>query len=1183
LVDRSQASRSPPARGAKPPTPGRIEPMRRLSSPIAKLKAEYEVVVVGSGYGGAIAASRLARAGRQVCVLERGRELQPGEYPDTLAGVLGETQLDTPRRHLFSRTGLYDFRFNEDISVFVGCGLGGTSLINASVALRPIAAVWADPRWPQGLRDDVPHGLEDGFRQAEKMLRPTAYSPPRGSPELLKLQALEKSAARLKAPLDRPPIIVTFREERNHADVEQHACQLCGDCVSGCNYGAKNTLLMNYLPDAKRHGAELYTEISVSRLRRDGDRWLVHYDLLGAERGRFTRETMTLRAKIVVLAAGTLGSTEILLRSADRRLPPEERLPLSKMRGHGFTGNADMIGIGYDTDEPVNGVGAGRRRPDPKAPVGPCITGMIDMRERDGPCGGLMIQEGAVPGALAAVMPVVLGAAALVRGRFQGERRGESLAKLGRRWLGLLRGPYRGAVRNTQTFLVMGRDDAKGHLYLEDDRLRISWPGADRQPIFERVNQCLGEATSALRGTYVANPVPITVHPLGGCCMAEDAGAGVVNHEGQVFSEETGTKVHETLYVCDGAVIPCPLGVNPLLTISALAERMCARLVARHAHARHIDYTPIARATPVEPAPSRSPEALRFTETLRPGLQLTEKMSGHFRVTAAGGGPGAPRGRERHPLEFTLTIISDDLERMLTDSCHTAKLAGTVTSERLSRRPMTVTSGEFGLFVPDPDRVETRRLHYWMELISDEQLASGKRRVYLIKGSKRVRNALPTHAWADLSTLHIRIRDVTDSERGVPFGKGHLTLSVTDFLRQLGTIRARNAHRLTQRLDAAARFAGFFAGMLFSTYGRMLARATVSIPDAPPARFRSSQNFTGYVVATSDKTQVHLTRYLRPQASMRPPKAVILSPGFSVSASSFATGTVDTNLVDYLRDHGYDVWLLDYRASSDFAAAGTAFTIDDIARRDYPAAVNEVCRIAGVEQVQMLVHCVGSMSLLMSLLDGKLKGQVRSVICSQLGAHPIPPTLSRLKACLRLATLLRLVGVKTISADFDPYNLCDRVVDRVLTLIPTRERCNNPVCRRILFLFGESYLHSRLNSATHEAIDEWFGVTSTTALAHIARIVRKGHIVDSEGRDVYLPNVERLKLPISFMHGTRNREFVMEGTQATFDLLREKNDKRWYRLVKIRGYGHMDCFIGRNAARDVFPLILNELDNPPHP
>ena len=93
--------------------------MPRLSAPIEQLRTHYTAVVVGSGYGGGIAASRLARAGKQVCVLERGREFQPREYPDILAEMTREAQIDAPQTHVGSRTGLYDFRVNDDINVFL--------------------------------------------------------------------------------------------------------------------------------------------------------------------------------------------------------------------------------------------------------------------------------------------------------------------------------------------------------------------------------------------------------------------------------------------------------------------------------------------------------------------------------------------------------------------------------------------------------------------------------------------------------------------------------------------------------------------------------------------------------------------------------------------------------------------------------------------------------------------------------------------------------------------------------------------------------------------------------------------------------------------------------------------------------------------------------------------------------
>ena len=106
--------------------------MLRLSSPVCEIKDHYTVVVIGSGYGGAIAASRLARAGQRVCILERWREFQSGEYPDTEPEALAEIQAQLPDGHIGSRTGLYDFFVNSDINVFTGCGLGAILLTERS-------------------------------------------------------------------------------------------------------------------------------------------------------------------------------------------------------------------------------------------------------------------------------------------------------------------------------------------------------------------------------------------------------------------------------------------------------------------------------------------------------------------------------------------------------------------------------------------------------------------------------------------------------------------------------------------------------------------------------------------------------------------------------------------------------------------------------------------------------------------------------------------------------------------------------------------------------------------------------------------------------------------------------------------------------------------------------------------
>jgi cholesterol oxidase len=619
--------------------------MLRLSSPIENLKLHYTVVVVGSGYGGAIAASRLARAGQAVCVLERGKEFQPGDYPNSELAATREMQVDAPAGHLGSRTGLYDLHVNKDIHVFVGCGLGGTSLVNANVSLRAESRVFDDPRWPQALQDDLSTLLEDGYRRAEEMLKPVPY--PDDFPAVAKLQAHERSAAALGGNFYRTPINVTFAEGVNHVGVEQHTCTLCGDCVSGCNYGAKNTVLMNYLPDAKNHGAEIYTQVSVRRIERKENRWLVHYQSLGAGREKFAAPTLFVSADIVILAAGTLGSTEILLRSQ------VAGLSLSDQLGQRFTGNGDVLAFGYNNDATINGIGFGHHRPEGRGPVGPCITSVIDLRHQPDLQDGMVIEEGSLPGAISAFLPPAFAAAAKLTGK--DTDKGDFVQEQARELESLVRGAYHGSMQNTQTYLVMSHDDGAGRLYLNDDRLRVDWLGVGQQSIFQRANECLEQATRPLGGTYVKNPAwsaplnydLITVHPLGGCVMADDAERGVVNHKGQVFAGASGVTVHDGLYVCDGAIIPRSLGVNPLLTISALAERTCMLLARDRGWTINYDLA--------APAPRPEPQqhlGLRFTEPMR-GYFSSQVTDDYQRAAQQGHADGST-------CEFTVTVISDE-------------------------------------------------------------------------------------------------------------------------------------------------------------------------------------------------------------------------------------------------------------------------------------------------------------------------------------------------------------------------------------------------------------------------------------------------------------------------------------------------------------------------------------------
>ena len=331
----------------------------RLSSPIEDIQDHYTVVVVGSGYGGGIAASRLARAGQKVCLLERGKERQPGEYPDTEIEAVEEMQADTPEGRLNARNGLFDMRFYDDINVLVGCGLGGTSLINANVSIRADPRLFDDARWPTALKADLPTLVEDGYRRAFDMLKP---NPVPAAVKLAKLSAMEKSGAAMGAPVRRTDINVTFEELPggvNHVGVEQPPCIHCGDCVTGCNHGSKNTTLMNYLPDAVNHGAEIYTEVEVRRVSRNAN------GSTPCTTGSSTHDGSVRRAR-----GGDHGRRGDHL-GAGRWAPPRSccaRKPPGCRRrtgsASGFTGNGDVLGFAYNCDDADQRrrVGAPRRQ-----------------------------------------------------------------------------------------------------------------------------------------------------------------------------------------------------------------------------------------------------------------------------------------------------------------------------------------------------------------------------------------------------------------------------------------------------------------------------------------------------------------------------------------------------------------------------------------------------------------------------------------------------------------------------------------------------------------------------------------------------------------------------------------------------------------------------------------------------
>jgi cholesterol oxidase len=304
---------------------------------------------------------------------------------------------------------------------------------------------------------------------------------------------------------------------------------------------------------------------------------------------------------------------------------------------------------------------------------------------------------------------------------------------------------------------------------------------------------------------------------------------------------------------------------------------------------------------------------------------------------------------------------------------------------------------------------------------------------------------------------------------------------------------------------------------------------------------------------------------------------IVCAPGFSNSTLAFTLDAVEPNFAEFFAAHEYDTWLFDYRASPALPACHTQFTLDDIARRDWPAAVATVRQVTGAADVQIVGHCVGSLSTYMALLSG-MTG-VRQFVSSQLTPHIDVEAMDRFKAGIHLIETLKALGMPGVTTGNATTPMLEHI-DRLLALypMPADWRALGGVARRIYAIYGHVLKPENLNPATVAALGDIFGFGNLTAFSQITELLRKGHLVDAQGHDTYLPQVARLKLPIAIIHGADNVFFFPKGSEQTYEWLRAANGTDLYTRHVIPGYAHLDCFIGVNSARDVLPIVLGELE-----
>ncbi|MEO5741473.1 MAG: GMC family oxidoreductase [Vicinamibacterales bacterium] len=525
------------------------------------MSTRFDVIVVGSGFGGAIAARRVAEKGMRVLVLERGRRWEPDQYPRKPgdAWIFSDTN---PARH----NGWMEMRFFNRMTVAQAAGVGGGSLSYSSVAVEANPEVFAKG-WPAEITyAELKPWYDIVAREMNLQVIPDG--------QLTRRFVLARDAARNLGYANRfskAPLSVSFSDDWNYQledpfnprhsrqfvnahGQHQGTCIHLGNCDIGCDVRAKNSLDVNYIPRAEQHGADVRPLHLVRYIEPQADGYKVIFDRL--ENGRTIRGEES--AERVVLGAGSLGTTELLLRCRDqyRTLPA-----LSPTLGTRWSANANFISMGtYSEKDRV------------RQSAGPTIASLLDFTDGYFRNERFVVEDDGFPNLLLNVIKAYLGNG--VRTPY-----GKHLLKEFEEYL-----RDDSPLRSLMIWLGAGKDAGDGELRLKrrwfmpwKRVLSLIWEVEHSKGVLDAMSEMHKSLTEASGGRPRALPTwslfksLLTLHPLGGCPMGVSSSTGVVDHLGRVFG-------YRNLIVADGAIVPTPTVRNPSHTIAALSERIAAHI-----------------------------------------------------------------------------------------------------------------------------------------------------------------------------------------------------------------------------------------------------------------------------------------------------------------------------------------------------------------------------------------------------------------------------------------------------------------------------------------------------------------------------------------------------------------------------------------------------------------------------
>ncbi len=508
---------------------------------------DYDVLVVGSGFGGSVTALRATEKGYRVAVVEAGRRFDKATLPRS------SWQL---RRFLWAPKlglrGIQRITPLKDVAVLSGAGVGGGSLVYANTLYEPLDPFYVDPQW--GHITDWRAELAPFYDQAKRMLGVNEV-PADTPPDAYMHELAERMG--VADTYHRTPVGVWFGTPGERAPdpyfggegPDKVGCTHCGSCMVGCKVGAKNTLDRNYLYLAEKNGATVIPDTQVTDLEPlAGGGWRVTTERSGAW---VRKRTRTITAERVVLSAGVLGTVKLLLQLRD-----EGRLPhLSERIGDVVRTNSEAI------------VGASAKVAKPELSHGVAITSSIhpDDTTHIEPC---RYPPGSNAMGLLSTVLVDGGGSTPRQVRFLKQvvrHPGAFLRSLSvRRW----------SERSIILLVMQSRDNSIALRRNKRLGTLVSAPGhGEPNPSYIPVaNDAAREVADMLDGepwgawNETILDAPTTAHILGGCCIGDDADSGVIDAYQRVFR-------YEGLSVADGSAVSANLGVNPSLTITAMTER----------------------------------------------------------------------------------------------------------------------------------------------------------------------------------------------------------------------------------------------------------------------------------------------------------------------------------------------------------------------------------------------------------------------------------------------------------------------------------------------------------------------------------------------------------------------------------------------------------------------------------